>query len=130
MAPAEVTKLVSDAGLRGRGGAGYATGRKWSFVPMGDDAPAVKYVVCNGDEMEPGSFKDRFLIEGSPHLLIEGMALACYAIQARHRLHLRARPVRQAVRPAEPGASTRPAPGATWASTSWAATSASTSTST
>jgi len=50
---------------------------------MGDDAPAVKYVVCNGDEMEPGSFKDRFLIEGSPHLLIEGMALACYAIGAR-----------------------------------------------
>ena len=82
MTPPEVTKLVSDAGLRGRGGAGYATGRKWSFVPMGADAPAVKHVVCNGDEMEPGSFKDRFLIEGSPHLLIEGMALACYAIQA------------------------------------------------
>ena len=82
MTPVEVTQLVSDAGLRGRGGAGYATGRKWSFVPMGADAPAVKHVVCNGDEMEPGSFKDRFLIEGSPHLLIEGMALACYAIQA------------------------------------------------
>ncbi len=82
MAPGEVTQMVSDAGLRGRGGAGYATGRKWSFVPMGADAPAVKYVVCNGDEMEPGSFKDRFLIEGSPHLLIEGMILACYAIQA------------------------------------------------
>jgi NADH-quinone oxidoreductase subunit F len=83
LAPTDVTQLVSDSGLRGRGGAGYATGRKWSFVPMGDDAPAVKYVVCNGDEMEPGSFKDRFLIEGSPHLLIEGMALACYAIGAR-----------------------------------------------
>jgi NADH-quinone oxidoreductase subunit F len=82
LAPAEVTKLVSDSGLRGRGGAGYATGRKWSFVPLGDDAPPVKYVVCNGDEMEPGSFKDRFLIEGDPHLLIEGMILACYAIQA------------------------------------------------
>jgi NADH-quinone oxidoreductase subunit F len=83
LAPTDVTKVVSDAGLRGRGGAGYATGRKWSFVPMGDDAPSVKYVVCNGDEMEPGSFKDRYLIEGSPHLLIEGMALACYAIGAK-----------------------------------------------
>ena len=82
LAPTDVTKAVSDSGLRGRGGAGYATGRKWSFVPMGDDAPPVKYVVCNGDEMEPGSFKDRFLIEGSPHLLVEGMALACYAIGA------------------------------------------------
>ena len=80
MTPPEVTTLVGDSGLRGRGGAGYATGRKWSFVPLGADAPAPKYVVCNGDEMEPGSFKDRFLIEGSPHALIEGMALACYAI--------------------------------------------------
>jgi len=82
MAPGDVTQAVSDAGLRGRGGAGYATGRKWSFVPMGDDAPPAKYVVCNGDEMEPGSFKDRFLIQGNPHLLVEGMALACYAIGA------------------------------------------------
>jgi NADH-quinone oxidoreductase subunit F len=83
LAPAEVTKLVSDSGLRGRGGAGFSTGGKWSHVPVGDMAPAIKYVVCNGDEMEPGSFKDRHLIEGNPHLLIEGMALACYAIQAR-----------------------------------------------
>ncbi len=83
MAPAEVTQVVSDSGLRGRGGAGYATGRKWSFVPMGADAPPVKYVVCNGDEMEPGSFKDRHLIQGDPHLLVEGMALACYAIGAK-----------------------------------------------
>ncbi len=83
MAPGEVTKVVSDSGLRGRGGAGYATGRKWSFVPMGADAPPVKYVVCNGDEMEPGSFKDRFLIQGNPHQLVEGMALACYAIGAK-----------------------------------------------
>jgi len=82
LAPGDVIQAVSDSGLRGRGGAGYATGRKWSFVPMGADAPPVKYVVCNGDEMEPGSFKDRFLIEGSPHLLVEGMALACYAIGA------------------------------------------------
>jgi NADH-quinone oxidoreductase subunit F len=83
LAPGDVTQMVSDSGLRGRGGAGYATGRKWSFVPMGDDAPPLKHVVCNGDEMEPGSFKDRHLIQGNPHLLVEGMALACYAIGAR-----------------------------------------------
>ena len=55
--PAAVTQAVSDSGLRGRGGAGYATGRKWSTMPLGADAPHPKYVVCNGDEMEPGSLR-------------------------------------------------------------------------
>lgn len=77
-----VTELVKLANLRGRGGAGFPTGVKWSLIPMGDDAPKRKYVIANGDEMEPGTFKDRLLIEGDPHQLIEGMILAGYAIQA------------------------------------------------
>jgi len=80
--PAAVTQAVSDSGLRGRGGAGYATGRKWSTMPLGADAPRPKYVVCNGDEMEPGSFKDRFLLSRNPHLVLEGMIVAGFAVQA------------------------------------------------
>ena len=80
--PEEVTKAVRDSGLRGRGGAGYSTGGKWSTMPLGPDAPHPKYVVCNGDEMEPGSFKDRYLLSRNPHLLIEGMLCAAYAVQA------------------------------------------------
>jgi NADH-quinone oxidoreductase subunit F len=82
MSPEEVQKLVQDSGLRGRGGAGFNTGMKWSFVPMGADAPHPKYLIANADEMEPGTFKDRLLLEGNPHQLIEGMILAAYAIQA------------------------------------------------
>lgn len=82
MSPEEVTHEVKDSNLRGRGGAGFPTGLKWSFVPMGPGAPAPKYLVCNADEMEPGTFKDRLLLEGDPHELIEGMIIAAYAIQA------------------------------------------------
>jgi NADH-quinone oxidoreductase subunit F len=82
MRPAEVTSLVTASGLRGRGGAGYSTGRKWSTMPLGADAPHPKYIVCNADEMEPGSFKDRYLMERNPHLLLEGMLLAGYACEA------------------------------------------------
>jgi NADH-quinone oxidoreductase subunit F len=82
LAPPEITEVVTDSGLRGRGGAGYSTGRKWSTMPLGPEAPRPKYVVCNGDEMEPGSFKDRYLLERNPHLLVEGMTLAAYAVQA------------------------------------------------
>ena len=82
MAPGDVTTLVKTSGLRGRGGAGFPTGLKWSFVPMGSDAPHPKYLVANADEMEPGTFKDRLLLEGDPHQLIEGMIIAAYAIQA------------------------------------------------
>jgi NADH-quinone oxidoreductase subunit F len=82
MTPKEVQELVKDSGLRGRGGAGFITGMKWSFVPMGEDAPHPKYLIANADEMEPGTFKDRLLLEGNPHQLIEGMILAAYAIQA------------------------------------------------
>ena len=80
--PQEVQQQVADSNLKGRGGAGFSTGMKWSFVPMGEDAPKNKYLVCNADEMEPGTFKDRWLMEGSPHLLIEGMMIAAYAIGA------------------------------------------------
>lgn len=82
MAPEDVTGVVKEANLRGRGGAGFPTGMKWSFVPMGDRAPKRKYLVANADEMEPGTFKDRLLLEGDPHQFIEGMILAAYAIQA------------------------------------------------
>lgn len=82
MAPNEVTELVKRAKLRGRGGAGFPTGMKWSFVPMGKEAPHPKYLVANADEMEPGTFKDRALMERDPHQLIEGMIVAGYAIEA------------------------------------------------
>jgi NADH-quinone oxidoreductase subunit F len=80
--PADVTRLVKESDLRGRGGAGFPTGVKWGLVPMGADAPRQKYLVCNADEMEPGSFKDRLLMEGAPHQLIEAMIISGYAIQA------------------------------------------------
>lgn len=82
MQPQDVTKMVTDAGLRGRGGAGFPTGQKWSFVPIGEDAPHPKYLVVNADEMEPGTFKDRLLLEREPHQLIEGAIISAYAIQA------------------------------------------------
>ncbi|HLE78631.1 MAG TPA: NADH-quinone oxidoreductase subunit NuoF [bacterium] len=80
MAPAEVTEEVDKSGLRGRGGAGFATGRKWKFIPP--DPGVIKYLVVNADEGEPGTFKDRTLLEGDPHRLIEGIAIGSYAIGA------------------------------------------------
>ena len=82
MTPQEVQGVVKDSTLRGRGGAGFPTGQKWSFVPMGDSAPHPKYLVANCDEMEPGTFKDRLLLENDPHQMIEGMIISAYAIQA------------------------------------------------
>ncbi|MBI3539036.1 MAG: NADH-quinone oxidoreductase subunit NuoF, partial [Candidatus Eisenbacteria bacterium] len=80
MTPDEAIEVVKASGLRGRGGAGFPTGLKWGFVPK--QTPKPKYLVCNADESEPGTFKDRELMEKNPHLLIEGMLLAAYAIQA------------------------------------------------
>jgi NADH-quinone oxidoreductase subunit F len=71
---------VKASGLRGRGGAGFPTGMKWSFVPK--DTPKPKYLICNADESEPGTFKDRLLIEKDPHAIIEGTLIAAYAIQS------------------------------------------------
>jgi NADH-quinone oxidoreductase subunit F len=80
--PKEVQAEVIASNLRGRGGAGFPTGMKWSFVPMGEGAPQPKYLIVNADEMEPGTFKDRLLLEGDPHLMIESAIIAAYAIAA------------------------------------------------
>jgi NADH-quinone oxidoreductase subunit F len=77
----DVVKIVLDSGLRGRGGAGFPTGRKWSFLPK-DVHP--RYLVCNADEGEPGTFKDRVLMENDPHGVIEGVILASYACEVEH----------------------------------------------
>lgn len=83
MQPGDVTTEVKDCGLRGRGGAGFPTGLKWTFLPKYDEAkgPAEqpRYLAVNADESEPGTFKDRYLIEFDPHLLLEGIAICCYA---------------------------------------------------
>ena len=76
--PDECIEIVKASGLRGRGGAGFPTGLKWSFVPK--QSPKPKYLVCNADESEPGTFKDRELMERNPHLLVLGMILSAYAI--------------------------------------------------
>jgi NADH-quinone oxidoreductase subunit F len=83
MTPGQVVDEVKKSNLRGRGGAGFPTGLKWSFVPMGPDAPQPKYLVVNSDEMEPGTFKDRMLLEGDPHQVIEGAILSAYSIGAK-----------------------------------------------
>ena len=82
LSPQDTLELVKASGLKGRGGAGFPTGLKWSFVPQGDNSPKQKYFVVNADEMEPGTFKDRLLMECDPHQLIEGMILAAYTIGA------------------------------------------------
>jgi NADH-quinone oxidoreductase subunit F len=82
MSPADVARTVKDAGLRGRGGAGFSTGLKWEFMPAPGEARHPRYLVCNADEMEPGTFKDRVLLEGNPHQLIEGMLISSFAIGA------------------------------------------------
>ncbi len=79
-APDEIVGMVKDSELRGRGGAGFPTGLKWSFMPKEGDGPS--YLICNADESEPGTFKDRLIIERDPHLLIEGTLIAAYAIRA------------------------------------------------
>jgi NADH-quinone oxidoreductase subunit F len=84
MTPGEVVALVRESGLRGRGGAGFPTGVKWGFVPPLEKVAHPRYLVANADEMEPGTFKDRHLMEGCPHQLIEGMIIAAYAISADH----------------------------------------------
>ena len=80
MTPEEVVEEVKKSGLRGRGGAGFPTGMKWSFLAKPEGVP--RYLVCNADESEPGTFKDRYLMEKIPHLLIEGMITSSYALGA------------------------------------------------
>ena len=80
--PNDIIDLVAEANLRGRGGAGFGTGMKWGFTRGPARTPGPKYLVCNADEMEPGTFKDRYLLEYNPHLLVEGMIIAAHAIHA------------------------------------------------
>ena len=85
MAPAEITDTVKRSGLRGRGGAGFPAGIKWSFIPPDTKKPV--YLCCNADESEPGSFKDREILEKDPHQMLEGIIIACYAIRA-HKAYI------------------------------------------
>ena len=82
--PDAVLNEISESGLRGRGGAGFRTGQKASFLPRGD---MEKYLVCNADESEPGTFKDRELLQKNPHMLIEGIVIASYAV-AIHKAYI------------------------------------------
>ncbi len=82
MSPDEVIEEVLESGLRGRGGAGFPTGRKWQFARAAKGEP--KYIICNADEGDPGAFMDRSLLEGTPHAIIEGILIAGYAIGASH----------------------------------------------
>ena len=81
MAPNDIIEMVKQSGLRGRGGAGFPTGMKWQFVDK--KSPKPRYICCNADESEPGTFKDHLLMERNPHLLIEGCAISCFAIASK-----------------------------------------------
>ncbi|MBI3179447.1 MAG: SLBB domain-containing protein, partial [Deltaproteobacteria bacterium] len=83
--PEQVIETVKQSSLRGRGGAGFPTGMKWSFVPK--EAPKPKYVVVNADESEPGTYKDRYILARDPHLMLEGAAICAYAIGA-HSIYI------------------------------------------
>jgi NADH-quinone oxidoreductase subunit F len=80
MKPEEIIQLVKESGLRGRGGAGFPTGLKWSFLPKNNEP---RYLLCNADEGEPGTYKDRLMMERAPHQLIEGMVISGHAIQSK-----------------------------------------------
>jgi NADH-quinone oxidoreductase subunit F len=105
LTPEAVVEMISASGLRGRGGAGFPTGRKWSLARA---QPAPKYVICNGDEGDPGAFMDRLVLESDPHRVVEGLAIAAWAMGAEEGIfYIRAeypqavRRVREAIRQAE-----------------------------
>lgn len=107
LAPNDLINEVEQSGLRGRGGAGFPTGKKWKLIPPPEKTKKPRYIIANADEMEPGTFKDRILLEGDPNLLIEGMILAGYAIQAdiayiflRGEYHLAAQRLNHAIKEA------------------------------
>ena len=81
MKPEEIVDEVKKSGLRGRGGAGFPCGVKWGFIKPGGPKPI--YLICNADESEPGTFKDRYIIHQDPHQLIEGMIISCFAVGAK-----------------------------------------------
>jgi len=82
MSPLQIQQMVSASNLRGRGWAGFPTGRKWAAVPMGEKARRPKFLIMNADEMEPGTFKDRLLLEGDPNQIVESMIISGYAVEA------------------------------------------------
>jgi NADH-quinone oxidoreductase subunit F len=84
VASQDLVTTVAESGLGGRGGGGFSTGRKWQAMPATSERPGPRYFIVNADEMEPGTFKDRFLLEGDPHQLLEGLILSAYAVQANH----------------------------------------------
>src|SRR3954467_14899213 len=105
MKPEEITKVMIESGLRGRGGAGFSAGQKWSFIPKEKKGP--HYMAVNADESEPGTFKDRYLIDYDPHLMLEGIAIAAIATQCdvayifiRGEYHRQAKVLDRAVREA------------------------------
>jgi hypothetical protein len=117
MSPEAVVEEVKKAsGLRGRGGAGFPTGMKWSFLAKPPGVP--RYLVVNADESEPGTFKDRYLMERIPHLLIEGMITSSFRVGREHGLHLH--PRRVLLRRTHPGTGHR---GSAYAPAGWARTS-------
>ena len=81
MQPKDITEEVKKSGLRGRGGAGFPTGMKWTFIPPNNTKPV--YLICNGDESEPGTFKDRYILHQDPHQLVEGMIISAFAVGAK-----------------------------------------------
>ena len=109
MSPEAVVEMVKDSQLRGRGGAGFPTGLKWTFLPKLDDPnePGVRYLAINADESEPGTFKDRLLMDFDPHMVLEGIAICCYACRLtrawfyiRGEYHHQARVMEHAIREA------------------------------
>ncbi len=126
MAPADIVDVVKDSGLRGRGGAGFPTGVKWSFMKPGDGKP--HYLCCNADESEPGTFKDREIMRWTPHALVEGCAIGAYAIGAETAyIYIRGEFTEPLERDGA-GASRRRTPPASSARTRWAPARRSTST--
>src|SRR5438067_13019129 len=81
MSRSEIVYRIKNSGLRGRGGAGFPCGVKWSFIKPDEKKPV--YLICNADESEPGTFKDRYIIHQDPHQLLEGMIIPCFAVYAR-----------------------------------------------
>src|SRR6476660_393993 len=101
----DIIKIVTDSGLRGRGGAGFSAGQKWSFIPK--EKKGLHYLAVNADESEPGTFKDRYLMDWDPHQMLEGIAIASIATQVdvayifiRGEYHRQAKVLEQALKEA------------------------------
>jgi NADH-quinone oxidoreductase subunit F len=120
--PDDIVQTVKDSGLKGRGGAGFPTGVKWGLMPK-DESMNIRYLLCNADEMEPNTWKDRMLMEQLPHLLVEGMLISARALKAyRGYIFLRGE---YTTRSTSTAPSKKPRPRACWARTSSAAASTS-----